>query len=249
MKVLIVEDEYYTRQGLSTMISGFGKDIEIVGACETIREAIRIATEEQPEIVLLDIHLPDGNAFDFLEETSELSYNIIFITAHDNFAIRAIKEGAIDYILKPVVPDDLEMAIDKAIANHESLRNESPSEQLAANESPDKLLLGFNDCIQVISFQELMYCQSDNGYTTFYLSDGQSFLSSKPLKDFENQFPPNNFIRTHQSYILNLDFVNKYIKEGYCILENSQKVPISVRRKKQFMSKFKQYGKYLKTHS
>lgn len=249
MKILIVEDEFYTRKGLITVINSFQKDVEIVGDCETVKDAVQLAREEYPDLVLLDIHLPDGNAFDFLEATIELTYNIVFITAYDNFAIKAIKKGAIDYILKPIVPEDLEKAIDKSMMLQETELNQPFREKENTSNAKDKLLLGFNDSIQVISFQELMFCKSDNGYTTFYLADGKTYLSSKPLKDFEDQFPVANFVRTHQSFILNLDYVNKYLKEGYCILDNNQKVPISVRRKKQFMSKFKQYGKYLQTNS
>ncbi|MFY0630654.1 MAG: response regulator transcription factor [Flavobacteriaceae bacterium] len=240
MKVLIVEDKFYTRKGLITIIDNLQKDIEITGECETVKEAVKMAKEQLPDLVLLDINLPDGNAFDFLEETTELDYRIIFITAYDNFAIRAIKKDAIDYILKPVVPEELEKAIDKVFMYNKVNPNQFFKEQKKTSKKKDKLLLGFNDSMQVIPFQELMFCQSNKGCTTFVLANGKSFLSTKPLKEFEHQFPTSNFIRTHQSFIVNLDYVDKYLKEGYCILNNNQKVPVSVRRKKQFMSKFVQ---------
>ena len=235
MKVLIVEDEFYTRKGLITMIEGLEKDLTIAGQCGTVKEALTLTNSVQPDLVLLDIDLPDGNAFDFLEEAISHQFQVIFITAYDHFAIKAIKNGAIDYILKPVVPEDLEIALDKAID-----RCMQQNSQADRNTKRDKLFLSFNDCIQVVSLRELMYCESDNGYTTFYLSTGQSFLSSKPLKDFGLPFLDANFVRTHQSFIVNLDFVDRYQKDGYCILTNQQKVPVSVRRKKQFMDKLMQ---------
>ncbi|MEL7147248.1 MAG: LytTR family DNA-binding domain-containing protein [Bacteroidota bacterium] len=240
MKLLIVEDEFYTRQGLITLVNSFDKGIEIVGDCATIDEAIIHAYEKKPDLVLLDINLPDGDGFDFVDQTKDLRYQIIFITAHDNFAIKAIREGAIDYIMKPVEPQDLEAALERVLHNyiHQSngVAEGAPNEPIQR----DKLFLSFNDCIQVISFKQLMYCSSDNGYTTFFLANGQSFLSSKPLKDFEHEFPVSNFVRTHQSFIVNLDYVCRYQKEGYCVLNNDEKVPVSVRRKKHFMTKLMQ---------
>lgn len=235
MKVLLVEDEFYTRKGLLALLHELQKDIEVVGESGTVEEAVALTRSLHPDLVLLDIHLPDGDAFNYLEQTTEFDFQIIFITAHDNFAIKAIKQGAVDYILKPVVPEDLEEAIDKVVASYQA--GHPPAVDTVHRE---KLFLSFNDCIQVIHFQELMFCESDNGYTTFFLSNGQSFLSSKPLKDFESEFPTKKFVRTHQSFIVNLDYVNRYQKDGYCILHNDQKIPVSVRRKKQFMTQLMQ---------
>lgn len=235
IKTLIVEDEEYIRKGLISMIEMLDKGLTIIGECESVQEAITVCKTCKPDLIFLDINLSDGNAFDFLEKTQHLTAKVIFTTAYEKYALQALKQGAIDYILKPVDLEELEVAIDKALASIE----QAPNNETHLGTRPkdkDKLILRLQDSLQMIDLKELMFCQSDKGYTTFYLANGKSFIASKSLKDYESQLPVDVFVRTHQSYCINLNYVDKYDKNGYVILRNGQSIPVSSRKKESFVA-------------
>jgi len=238
IKTIIIEDEAYIRKGLVSFIEQLDKGIDIIGECESVQEAITVVKACKPDLIFLDIHLQDGNAFEFLEKTDQLDYCIIFITAYAEHALPALKKGAIDYILKPVDLDELSEAIDKALANI-ALKT---SQKTAINQVPntkknkEKLVLRLQDGLQIIDLQELRYCKSDKGYTTFYLTNNRSFLASRPIKDFEQQLPTDLFVRTHQSYCVNLNFIDKYDKNGYAVLKDGEHIPVSSRKKESFIA-------------
>ncbi len=239
IKALIVEDELYIRKGLISMIQSLEKNIDILGECESVKEAITITKACKPDLVFLDINLKDGIAFDFLEEVKDLFFQVIFITAYDQYALQALKNGAVDYILKPVDIEELEKAIDKI----QTIDQEQQEEQLKivkeqlVDHKKEYMVLRLQEGYQVIRFQSLMYCQSDKGYTTFYLDNKKSYIASKPIKEFEEQLPEELFFRTHQSYVVNLKFVDKYDKNGYIFLKNDEKIPVSTRKKEEFVSR------------
>lgn len=239
IKALIIEDELYIRKGLIAMIQTLDKDIDILGECESVKDAIVVTNACKPDLIFLDINLKDGIAFDFLEKVKHLSFHIIFITAYDQYALQALKNGAVDYILKPVDIDELENAIDK-IEHHK----EDPLQdqlEIVKNQlvhgKKDRIVLRLQEGYQVINFDTLMYCQSDKGYTTFFTADKKSYIASKPIKEFEGQLPEEIFIRTHQSYLVNLQYVDKYDKAGYIFLKSGTKVPVSTRKKEEFVSR------------
>ncbi|MDY7395859.1 LytTR family DNA-binding domain-containing protein [Aureibaculum sp. 2210JD6-5] len=239
IKALIVEDEQYIRKGLISMVQSLEKGIDITGECESVKDAVTVTKACKPDLIFLDINLTDGNAFDFLDQTEELTFKVIFITAYEQYALQAIKNGAVDYILKPVDIDELENAIDKALVSDAGTQKEQlqvVKNQLIDNKKT-KLVLRLQEGYQVIEFQSLVYCQSDKGYTTFYLSNGKSYIASKPIKEFEGLLPVKNFIRTHQSYIVNLDYIDKYDKAGYIYLKSGTRIPVASRRKEEFVAK------------
>ncbi len=239
LKTLIVEDELYIRKGLISMVQSLNKDIDIIGECESVRDAVSVTNACKPDLIFLDINLTDGNAFDFLEQTNELAFKVIFITAYEQYALQALKNGAVDYILKPVDIDELEHAIDKANSLEPTVQKEQlqiVKNQMIDNQK-DKLVLRLQEGYQVIDFKSLIYCKSDKGYTSFYLSDGKSYMASKPIKEFEGQLPVKKFIRTHQSFIVNMDYVDKYDKNGYIFLKSGEKIPVATRRKDDFVSR------------
>ena len=231
MNTLIIEDESYIRKGLITLIDSLDKGLSIIGECEGVEEAITVTKACKPELIFLDINLKDGNAFDFLEKTNHLKYKVIFITAYEQYALQALKKGAIDYILKPIDIEELEIAIDKAI----NTKIEIPSPTSKHSIGDNKLVLRLHDSFQIIPLNELEFCISDKGYTTFHLSSGKSVVASKPLKEFENKLTPPIFIRTHQSYFVNLNFVDSYDKKGLAVLKGGQKIPVSTRKKDEFL--------------
>ena len=236
IKTLLVEDEPYTRKGLIAQIEKINTSIQIIGECSSVNEAVIVAKSCNPDLVFLDINLIDGTGFDFLNQTSMLDFKVIFITAYEDYALQAIKNGAIDYILKPVDIDELAIAVDKVLA----LSKIDIREQIKVTQEHFKgeiNRISLQEGYQIISFQDLIYCSSDKGYTTFHLVDGRSFIASKAIKDFELQLPSEFFIRTHQSYIVNINFVDKLDKNRMIYLKNGKMIPLAIRKKEEFISK------------
>lgn len=239
MKTLIVEDKAYIRKGLLNLLQLLEAEVEVLGECASVKDAVVVANACKPELVFLDINLLDGTAFDFLEQTEHLTFKVIFITAYEEYALKAIKSGAVDYILKPVDVDELKVALDKV----KSITVAEQQKQIKTvktvwNTDDTKLILSLHDSFQVIDLKELMYCESDKGYTTFYCSDNKKYVVSKTLKEFEERLISADFSRPHQSFMVNLKFIDKYDKSGVIYLKNEKKIPVSSRKKESFLTAF-----------
>ncbi len=239
MKTLVIEDKAYIRKGLLNLLELIASDIQVIGECESVKEATVVANACKPELVFLDINLTDGTAFDFLEQTEELNFKIIFITAYEEYALQAIKKGAVDYLLKPVDIEELQIAIQKVAQKPiiEQKKQLDTVKQLWQKED-SKLILSLHDSFQVIDLEELMFCESDKGYTSFYCSNGKKYVASKTLKEFEERLSNANFTRPHQSFMVNLKFIDKYDKSGVIYLRNGKKIPVSSRKKDAFLTTF-----------
>jgi len=239
MKALIVEDKEYIRKGLVNILQSIEFDVEVVGECESVQDAVIVTKSCGPELIFLDINLADGTAFDFLEQTENLSFKVIFITAYEEYALKALKIGAVDYLLKPVDRGELIAALEKVskLPISEQRHHIKATKEVWQNDA-SKLILSLHDSFQVIDLNELLYCESDKGYTTFYCNDGKNHLVSKTLKEFEERLVSYNFIRPHQSFLVNLTFIDKYDKSGLIHLKNGKKIPVSSRKKDHFISRF-----------
>ncbi|MFV0566188.1 MAG: LytR/AlgR family response regulator transcription factor [Flavobacteriaceae bacterium] len=244
MKAIIVEDKAYIRKGLINLLSSISANIEVIGECESVNQAVVVTKTCKPELVFLDINLTDGNAFDFLEQTENLDFKTIFITAYEEYALRALKIGAVDYILKPVDIEELKIAIKKVTQLPSDIQKKQiKTVKQVFNNDSDVLILSLQEAFHVIDLKELMYCESDKGYTTFYLSNGKKHLASKPLKEFEPQLTQHAFIRPHQSFMVNLNFIEKYDKSGVIYLKNNTKIPVSTRKKENFVAQLLNWNK------
>lgn len=239
MRTLIVEDKPYIRKGLINLLEMIDSSTEILGECGNVKEAVIVAEACKPELIFLDINLPDGNAFDFLAQTDHLNFKVIFITAYEEFALQALKYGAVDYLLKPVDIEELSKALSKVV-NHSLQEQKHKIEKVKQLWSPDtnQLILSLQDSFQVIDLQELIYCETDKGYTTFYCTNDRKFMVSKTLKAYESQLAQANFTRPHQSYMVNLKYIDRYDKSGLIHLKNGKTVPVSTRKKDSFLSFF-----------
>ena len=239
MKALLVEDKEHIRNGLLRLLELIDAKINVVGECASVKEAVAVANICRPDLVFLDINLTDGTGFDFLEQTENLDFKVIFITAYEEYALKALKTGAVDYLMKPVDEEELKLALQKVgeIPVAEQRQNIKTAKAVWKNDD-SKLILSLHDSFQVIDLNELLYCESDKGYTTFYCSDGKNHLVSKTLKEFEERLTSANFIRPHQSFMVNMKFIDKYDKSGVIHLKNGNKIPVSSRKKDHFVSTF-----------
>lgn len=239
MKALVVEDKEYIRKGLLNLLISIDADIEVIGECESVKDAVVVTNSCRPDLIFLDINLTDGSGFDFLDQTENLNFKVIFITAYEEYALKALKAGAVDYLLKPVDVEELKTALQKVAKQPvaEQRQNIKTARAVWKNDT-SKLILSLHDSFQVIDLNELLYCESDKGYTTFYCSDGKNHLVSKTLKEFEERLVSANFVRPHQSFMVNMRFIDKYDKSGVIHLKNGNKIPVSSRKKDHFVSTF-----------
>ncbi|TXE20346.1 response regulator transcription factor [Psychroserpens burtonensis] len=244
MNALIVEDKAYIRKGLLNLLQLVDTDIQVIGECESVKDAVIVANACKPDLIFLDVNFTDGTGFDFLEQTEQLSVKVIFITAYEEFALQTLKIGAVDYLLKPVDIEELQTALRKVkiLPIFEQKQQINRVKQVWNNEG-SQLILSLHDSFQVIDLNTLLFCETDKGYTTFYCNDGKKYMVSKTLKEFEEQLSNANFTRPHQSFMVNLKFIDKYDKSGQIHLKNGKKIPVSSRKKESFLSTFLNWNK------
>lgn len=236
IKTIIVDDEKHARENLKERLSiNYSKDIQIIDEASSVSDAIEKINLHQPDLVFLDIDILGGSGFDIIEQLQDVNFKIIFVTGFDNHAIKAIKIGALDYILKPIDDDEFSQAVDKAISVTIP-KNPSINESIDIandyyqNSKQDKIILKTLEAHHVVYLKDIMYCKSDGNYTTFHLVD-EKIMISKPLKQVEILLDKKVFLRCHQSYMVNTSFVTKYTSEGNLILKNETELPVASRRK------------------
>jgi two-component system LytT family response regulator len=216
MKTIIVDDESSGREILSTLLNEFCPNIEIVAVCDNIKDAIQQIQNLQPNLVFLDIEMTSGSGFDVLDAIKDKYFEVIFVTAHHQYALQAIKASALDYLLKPVNIEELILAVSKA---SERLKNNNgPGKEvfdilikkLAGNQKIDRLSLPTQKGYEIIKISEIVYARSEDNYTRFFMKDGKAFLVSKTIKTYEEILEQNQFMRIHKSHIVNLNEIKKY---------------------------------------
>lgn len=236
LTAIIIEDNPDALHLLKSNIERHYPEIDIINTAQSVVEAAKILRKSQPDILFLDIMLGDGTGFDVLEIFPNLSSKLIFVTASDEYAIRAFKFAAIDYVLKPYSEDDLNKAIQRAKAQLQPNKERLSilKETLAAPEAkPDKISLHTLDKIIIVNLDDIVRCEADNNNTIFYLKDSPKVFVTKTLKYFADMLSSYEFLRVHQSHLVNIQFISAFIKTdgGYLLLKNKETVPVSVRKK------------------
>jgi two-component system LytT family response regulator len=242
IRAIIVEDEKMSRETLRRMLEKYCPQVEIVAEAHGYREGIEIIREFNPDVVFLDIQMPDGSGFRLLEEFKEMDFEVIFTTAFDQFAIKAIKFSALDYLLKPIIPQELVDAIEKVEQKRMETRKSKNIEVFLENmkskeESNQKIVLSTSDKIHVIQIDEIIRCESDNYYTQFFFTNGKRLIVSKTLKENEELLSQHNFIRPHKSHLINVKYIKSFLRQegGYIIMTDGSKIPVSRRKREKIM--------------
>lgn len=238
IKVVVIEDEISVQKDILGIIrlSGIA---EVVGIGSTVKEALQILSSIDADVALLDIRLEDGSAFDIISRLHAPRLNIIFITAYEEYAINAIKAGALDYLIKPLDLAELKLALCKVNFDI-PLQKQIDIAIEANNRRPNKIVLKNTEGIHFISFDELLYCKGEGSYTRFYTEDEKSVMVSKSIKEYEKLLPSNIFVRCHQSYAANKSFIRKINKDGFLELKNGTLIPVSERKKEQVIKELTQ---------
>lgn len=242
MKVIIIDDEARTRKSIADILKFSQHDLELVAEAENVATGVAAITEHQPDLVLLDINMPDGTGFDLLKKLDDINFKIIFITAYEEFAVQAFEFSAIDYILKPVDPQKLFDAISKACQLVEQENISLKLIALFANlensvSENKKLVLKTSENIYIVNTNDVIRCESDGGYTQFYLVDGKKILVSRNLKDYEDMLNGFGFYRIHQSHIINIKYIDHYNKTdgGAVVMKDNSYLPVARRKKESFL--------------
>lgn len=234
ISAIIVDDEVKARETIASLLALCPVEVNLIGEADDIDSAFGLISRLSPNLVLLDISLPDGTGFDLLKKFEKINFKVIFITAHEDYAIQAFKCSALDYVLKPINSSDLFKAVEKA---NESLSHEEMTSKLTALlsnlEKLKKIVLKTTESIHIINVEAIIRCEADVNYTTFFLTNGKRLLVSKPLKDYDDLLSNAGFFRTHQSHLINLDHMLRYDKNdgGYIVMDDNSPVPVSTRRK------------------
>lgn len=237
MRAYILDDERPARENLSGALKRFCPEVRLVGESNTMEQAHQDILDLAPNLLFLDVELKDRLVFELIERLDDKP-EIIFVTGHDRYALNAIKAEALDYLIKPIVPKDLKAAVSKA---REAIENQvllGKLKSLVQDDGQQRLSIPGKDKYRITNINELLYCESDNNYTKFHLSDGDVVLVSKTLKSFENQLPDTHFFRIHQSFLVNLDFVTSFDrKQSELLLSNGELLPVAQRRRPELVKR------------
>ena len=243
MKAVIIDDQSYIRENLKMLLHKFAPEVEILAEAVGVKSGLECLRSYQPELVFLDIEMADGTGFDLLSLVKERTFRVIFVTGHDGYAIRAFRAAAIDYLLKPIDPDDLVEAVAKAKFQkpiHEIQVSEVIYAQLT--EKVKQLVLSDSDNVYLVQLAEIVRCQSEDNYTRFFLSDGRILLISKTMKEFAELLEKSGFFRSHQSHLINLAFFDHLDKRdgGTIFLKDGSTVPLATRKKDLLLQALKE---------
>lgn len=239
-KAIIIDDIEQARTTLKQDLEVYANDFEIIGEASGVVEGAKLLKKMQPDILFLDIQMQDGSGFDLLDLLADIQFKIIFITASDAHAIQAFRYAAIDYLLKPIDPDELQSALQKFRSSgiNENEKYRFLNDRLKNFEKPnERLALHSQDKIQIVDIKKIVRCESSINYTTFFFESGEQVVVTKTLKEFEDLLSEQGFFRVHQSHLVNTKFIKEFIKNegGHLVLLDKTQIPVSVRKRPEVM--------------
>ncbi len=246
IKTIIIDDEINARIVIAELLENYCKNVSLIGQADSVESGLKVIRELKPELVFLDIKLTDGTGFDLLRQLENIDFKIIFITAYEEYAIKAFKFSALDYLLKPIDVNELIKSINKA---EELIQQDNISLKLdtffsnidSISKKTKKIILKTTNNIYLVNINEIIRCESDRNYTHFYFLDKDKIVVSKTLKEYETLLNEYDFFRVHHSHLINLQCVEKLEKNNnnVVIMKDKSKVPVSIRKKEELMKLIK----------
>lgn len=240
IKAIIIDDIEQARITFKKDLEVYAPDVEIIGEAGGVVEGAKLLLKTKPDILFLDIQMQDGSGFDLLDVLQEIPFKIIFITASDAHAIKAFRYAAIDYLLKPIDPDELCVALEKYRSSYqnENISYKLLNDRLKNHQKPNEFLaLHAQDRISVVKIADIIRCESQVNYTQFFFKDSKKILVTRTLKEFEETLSDSGFYRVHQSHLINTKYIREYVKTegGHLIMTDGSLVPVSTRKKPEVM--------------
>jgi len=245
LSIVIIDDEVKARDAIRNILKISLTEVGILGEAGSVSDGFDLINRTNPNLVLLDINLPDGTGFDLLKKFQTFSFRLIFITAYEEYAVKAFKFSALDYILKPFEAGELLRAIDKARETIENDKTELKFKTFLSNlDKLKKVVLRTTDSIHIVHLSEIIRLESDVNYTFFFLVNRKKLMVSKTLKDFDDMLSEAGFFRSHQSHLVNIDHILRYEKSegGHLIMDDEAQVPVSSRRREALFRIFESLG-------
>lgn len=245
MKAILVDDEKDSRDILANYLHKYCPDVELLAQCESVKTGIEAIKTFQPNLVFLDIEMPYANGFDLLDQVGEINFETVFVTAYDNYAIKALNQSAAYYLLKPLEIDELIAAVEKIKKEMESNAYIQHARVLLENikaqpNTVAKLMLPTLEGFEIIKPSEILYCEADNNLTKFHLINNKQLLICRTLKYFEQILSDYQFVRIHRSHMINLEYVTRYTKGkgGFVTLNNRIELEVAPKKKADFLKAF-----------
>jgi two-component system, LytTR family, response regulator len=233
----------HSREALKSLLQEFCNDIDVVGLAGDVESAVSIINNTTPDLVFLDVELQTGTGFDVLDQIPEFNFEVVFTTAFEQYAVKAIKLSSLDYLLKPIDFEELQRAVAKASIKKSDEVKKRKLETLMSNLKPStankRICLATGDSMEFIDIPHIIYCEASGAYTKFHIRGGTSILVSKNLKEFEMILTDHNFMRVHNSFLINLAEVKKFVKSegGYILMKNDSQISISQKKRDEFFEK------------
>lgn len=248
LKALIIDDEGNAREMLEWLINTWCKEVEVVKLCASAAEGLAVIQSEKPDIVFLDIEMPHMNGFEMLEQLKGTpSFELVFTTAYDQYAIRAFRYSAFNYLLKPVDPDDLKLTVERILnKKHQATREQLDllMEQMKSlRPTVQRIALSTGDGLRFVKTEEIIYCQAESNYTQVTLVNGERILVSKTLKDIDETLSGDTFFRVHNSFVININQIKKFVRGegGYVLMNDGQQITIARSKRDEFFARFEKF--------
>ncbi|MGC3943153.1 MAG: LytTR family DNA-binding domain-containing protein [Chryseolinea sp.] len=244
IRCILVDDEAKNLENLKILLQDFCQNVEVLALCQTVDEALVAIRSQKPDVVFLDIQMQRETGFDLLARVENVDFDVVFITAYSEYAIKAFKFSAIDYLLKPIDIEELK----RALAKVEKKSNNDMAgrlEQLFQNLKPKngnahKIAIPIADGLVFVNIETILYCEASSNYTQIFLNDGKKYVVSRTLKEYEELLSEHDFFRIHNSFVINLNAIKKYVRGdgGYVVMNNDATLDVSKRRKEAFLERF-----------
>lgn len=242
IKAILIEDDEILRKGLHQMLQLYAPNLEVIAEADTVVSAVELLSKTEADVVFLDIMLIGGTGFDVLklyqEKVGFPKFQLVFITAFEEYAIKAFRMSALDYLLKPIDPDELKEVIRKIekVKSHPQAAFELLAEQLGKQNGAKKMALATAEGIHIVVIDDIVYAQADNNYTTMVLNNKKQIIVSKPLKEYEDLLTDKGFLRIHQSYLVNIQYIQFFDKIEHTLQLNTNDIlPVASRKKEMLL--------------
>lgn len=244
VRAILIDDEPNAVGLLALRLSQHCPQVDVVASCTNSHKAVQAILDHRPDLVFLDIEMPQMNGFQLLEAVAGVSFSLVFVTAYDKFALKAFRYSAVDYLLKPIDTQELIQAVHRVEKQHKTAPEQIDhlKSQLGTHGKnlPDRIALPYQNGVAFVDMKDILYCESDDNYTKFHLGDGQYHLVTKSLREIQELLEERDFLRVHRQYLINLNHIKKFVKgEGsYVVMSNLQSIPVSRAQKDRLMERF-----------
>jgi two-component system, LytTR family, response regulator len=249
IRCILIDDESNSLEMMEWLLQTYCPEVQILAQCNSAEAGIKAISELQPDVIFLDIEMPHMNGFDMLEQFDRLNFDVVFCTAYDQFALKAFRYSALNYLLKPIDPDDLKATIQRiAEKQHAPSREQidlllQTMKQNLPRATPPRIALTTSDGLIFVATQDILYCEAESNYTKVVLANNRKILVAKVLKEIDDALSGEDFFRIHNSFLINVNHIKRFVRGdgGYVVMDDDTAITISRSRRQAFMDMFPRF--------